>query len=191
MIYGKKYWGPKVWYLLHIFSMNNNLKILNNKIHNYYIFYTSFYYILPCFICSKHYHEILYYINPLEEDKINQKYLKKWVYDTHNIVNDILNKPLYKYSTLKKEYKTVDHNKLFFTLKILFNNLNFENMSLIMYDQVYNFFINFCILYPNKNIKKTLKKIIHSNKFLNNDTPKKFKKWLDHFFLDIGIYIKY
>lgn len=182
MIYGKKYWGPKVWYLLHSFSINNNLKIPNNKKHNYYIFYTSFYYILPCFICSKHYNEILYYINPLDENNITQKYLKRWVYNTHNIVNDILDKPKYKYSKLSEDYKFINHSKIFFTIKILFQNLNFDNMSLIMFDQVYNFFINFCLLYPDTIIKKKLKKIIITDNFLKIDTPKFFKKWLDNFF---------
>jgi hypothetical protein len=37
MIYGREFWGSKVWYLLHAFSINNNLKIPENKKHNYYL----------------------------------------------------------------------------------------------------------------------------------------------------------
>ena len=37
MIYNnREIWGPKAWHLLHSFSINNNFKIPQNKIHNYY-----------------------------------------------------------------------------------------------------------------------------------------------------------
>jgi hypothetical protein len=182
MIYSKNFWGPKVWYLLHAFSINGNYKINVSKKHNYYIFYTSFIYVLPCYICGQHYTEILYNINKLEEDKINRLYMKRWVYNTHSIVNNILDKKKYKYSKLKEDYKILDNNKIFYTLKILLYNLDFNKMSLITFDQVYSFFKNFCIIYPDKIIRKNLKNIIKTNHFLKAETPKQFKKWLDGYF---------
>jgi arsenate reductase-like glutaredoxin family protein len=186
MIYGKKYWGSKVWYLLHAFSVNNNLKIPENKKHNYYIFYTSLIYLLPCSECARHYTNIIYEINILDEDKIDRKYIKRWVFDTHNIVNDILDKKIYKYSKLKKDYIDIDTNKLFYTLEILLKNLNYDNMSILTYDQVYNFFINFCILFPNKIIRKNLTSVIERNHFDKISNPIQFEKWLKEYFFTIS-----
>ena len=60
MILGRKIWGPYAWHLLHTFSINNNFKISESKKHQYYIFYTSFAYVLPCMICRDHYYDIIY-----------------------------------------------------------------------------------------------------------------------------------
>jgi hypothetical protein len=182
MIYGRKYWGSKVWYMLHAFSINNNLKIPENKKHNYYIFYTSLIYIIPCIICSKHYTNIIYDINYLDEDKISRKYIKKWVYNTHNIVNKILDKPEYDYSKLKDDYKVIDTNKLFITLKILLLNINYKDISLLTYDQIYNFFINFCLLFPDKIIRKNLKHVIERSHFQKINSPQQFEIWLRNYF---------
>ena len=186
MIYGRKEWGSKVWYLLHAFSINNNLKIAENKKHNYYIFYTSIIYILPCNECARHYTNIIYEINILNEENINRKYIKKWVYNTHNLVNEILDKPIYKYSKLKEDYKVIDTDKLFKTLEILLKNLNFEKMSILTYDQIYNFFINFCILFPDKTIRKNLKSVIERNHFQKISNPIQFEKWLKEYFFAIS-----
>ena len=105
MIYSKEIWGPKAWNLLHSFSINNYLKINGKKKHQYYIFYTSFIYILPCEICSKHYEEIIYYINPFIEKNITREYLIKWVFDAHNIVNSLLDKKEYLYNDFIKNHK--------------------------------------------------------------------------------------
>jgi hypothetical protein len=186
MIYGREYWGPKVWYLLHAFSINNNLKINEDKKHNYYIFYTSLIYLLPCFECSRHYTNIIYEINILDEDKINRKYIINWVFNTHNLINQILDKPVYKYSKLKDSYKIIDVNKLFDTLEILLNNLDYENMSILTFDQVYNFFINFCILFPDKTVRKNLTSVIERNHFYKISNPIQFKKWLNEYFFNLS-----
>ncbi len=183
MGYDKNFWGPKVWYMLHVFSMNNNMEIKKNKRHNYYIFYTTLIYILPCYQCSKHYTNIIYDINKLEEDKIDVKYMTKWVYDVHNIVNGLLDKPEYDFNRLKEDYKELNITKIFFTLEILLRNLDYENMSLLTYDQVYNFFINFCILFPDKNIRKNLTSTIEMNHFQKINSPKQFSIWLKDYFL--------
>jgi hypothetical protein len=166
----KEKWGPKAWNLLHSFSINNNYKIPDNKKHNYYIFYTTFTYILPCIICSDHYYDIIHNIEPLEEEKISRSYIKKWIFKVHNIVNSILNKPKYSY------YQTITNNEdIFFFISNVYKNFDYDMMSLYKFDQIYNFFINFCILYPDKDIQKKLKKIIKSNNFKNIKTPNDFK----------------
>ena len=42
---------------------------------------------------------------------------------------------------------------------------------------IYNFFINFCILYPISSIRKNLKKLIKSKKYKDISTPKEFQTW--------------
>ena len=86
MILGRKIWGPYAWHLLHTFSINNNFKISESKKHQYYIFYTSFAYVLPCMICRDHYYDIIYNKLKLNEKDINRQYLKRWIFDVHNIV---------------------------------------------------------------------------------------------------------
>ncbi len=184
MILSKKLWGPKTWYMLHAFSINNNLKISDKNKHKYYIFYTSLLYIIPCEICKRHYTEILNILNPIEEDNITRNYIKKWVYNTHNLVNDFLNKPKYNYSKLKDNYKQIDHVNIFYILILLIKNFDFNNMSIFTYDHLYNFFINFCYLYPNKDIKLRLKKLLNTTNFYKIQTPKKFEKWFNKDFLN-------
>ena len=179
MQYVKEKWGPKAWHLLHAFSINENFKISEIKKHNYYIFYTSFIYILPCIICSEHYSDIIYNLNPLDEQKITRIYLKKWVFNTHNIVNSIINKPIYSYKKFNQNNKIINNKDIFFIIESVFKNFDYKNISLYKYDQIFNFFINFCILYPVKDIRKKLKKIIKSEDFNKIQTPINFKEWLE------------
>jgi hypothetical protein len=178
MIYnGREIWGPKAWHLLHAFSINNNYKISNDKIHNYYIFYTTFLYILPCLICSEHYSDILYNLHPIEEDKINRIYLKRWVYEIHNIINNLLNKEIFPYNIFIENYNTINHKDIFYIIDAIYKNFDYNLLSLYKYDQIYNFFINFCLLYPDKKIKKNLLKITKKKDFLKIKTPKQFEYW--------------
>ena len=176
MNYGKEIWGPKAWNLLHSFSMTNK-KISNTKKHNYYIFYTTFIYIIPCLKCSDHYSEILYNKRPLIEENINKKYLKKWVFNIHNDVNIILKKNKYSFKDFIENDYIIEHCEIFFFIDIVYKNLDYKMMSLYKYDQIYNFFINFCNLYPTINIRKNLRKVIKSIDFINIKTPNEFKNW--------------
>jgi len=173
----KEKWGPKAWNLLHSFSINNNYKIPENKKHNYYIFYTTFTYILPCIICSDHYYDIIHNIEPLEEEKISRSYIKKFIFKVHNIVNSILNKSKYSYKKYIQEQPITNNEDIFFFINNVYKNFDYDMMSLYKFDQIYNFFINFCILYPDKHIQKNLKKLIKSNNFKNIKTPIDFKQW--------------
>ncbi len=177
MIYGRNIWGPKAWHLLHIFSINNNLKIAESKKHNYYIFYTSFSYLIPCLVCSEHYSNIVNNLYPLYEKKINRKYLIKWVFNVHNIVNEIIHKPKYDYNKFLKNSIEIKHNDIFFIIYSMYSEIDYDNISLYKYDQIYNFFINFCLLYPEKNRRILLKKIIKSKTFKKLITPKEFNSW--------------
>jgi hypothetical protein len=185
MFIGKEIWGPIAWNILHSFSLNNNYKIPENKKKNYYLFYTSFAYILPCMKCSEHYGEIIHNKYPMIENKINKIYLKKWVYSCHNIVNQLLKKPIFSYEIFSKKDNSIHSiNALFFIDKI-YTNFDYERMSLYKYDQIYNFFINFCLLYPENEIRKKLTKVIKSKSFQKIETPIQFKEWFTEYFINI------
>jgi hypothetical protein len=177
MIYGRNIWGPKAWHLLHVFSINNNSKISEAKKHNYFIFYNSFSYLIPCLVCSEHYSNIVKNIYPLNEKKINRKYLIKWVYNVHNIVNEIIHKPKYSYNKFIENNIVINHNDIFFIIYTMYSEIDYKNISLYKYDQIYNFFINFCLLYPEKSRRIKLKKIISSETFKKLVTPKEFDSW--------------
>jgi hypothetical protein len=176
-VLGKNKWGPIAWNLLHSFSINNNKIIKENYKHNYYIFYTSFEYILPCLICSTHYSDILYNKLPLSEDLITRKYIIKWVYEAHNIVNLLLGKKICSYDNCINENKNPKNKEIFFFMKAIYLNFDYNNISLYKFDQIYNFFLNFCILYPNKEIRKLLNNYIKKNNFKKIYTPIELKKW--------------
>ena len=182
MIHGRKVWGPKAWHLLQAFA-GNNKGISNAKKHNYYVFYTSFIYILPCLECSIHYSDIVFYINPIIEENINRKYLIRWVFDIHNIVNNLIDKPKYKFKKYLEDNNTISHDDIFYIINATYNNFDYKNMSLYHFDQIYNFFLNFCLLYPDIKIKKKLKKIIKKNNFDKIETPLQFHDWFKNNFI--------
>lgn len=175
--YSIETWGPKAWHLLHAFSINNNYKIPNNIIHNYYIFYTSFLYILPCLICSEHYSDILYRLYPLEEDKINRIYLKRWVFTIHNIINKTLHKKIYLYDDFVANQNIINHDDIFFIINTIYKDIDYRELTMYKYNQIYSFFLNFCLLYPDKKIKKNLKKLINKKDFKNIKNANDFELW--------------
>jgi hypothetical protein len=173
----KNKWGPILWNLFHSFSINNNKKITENKKHLYYIFYTTFIYIVPCIVCADHYSTILNDIYPLEEDKITTTYLKKWGFTVHNLVNKKLGKHEYSYLKFKNSNITPDNENIFIIIKAIYKNFDYDIMSFYKYDQIYNFFLNFCTLYPDTKIRLKLKNIIKKKSFQKILTPKEFKIW--------------
>lgn len=175
----KKIWGPYAWHLLHRVSIQNNKKInINNKIY-YFIFYTSFLYILPCNICKSHYDDILSFLNILDENKISRKYIIKWVHNTHNHVNLFLKKPKYKLINTINNYQHTDNHIIFIFLNGVFENLD-DNLPIIDFDQIYNFFISLAHIYPDYKIRKLLIKLISTNDYSNINSPNSFKKWYIH-----------
>jgi hypothetical protein len=177
MIWPKTKWGPIAWNMLHSFSINNNFKISNKNKHSYYIFYTAFIYIIPCLECSEHYSDIIYNKNILDEEKINRIYLIKWLCDVHNYTNKLLKKKHIKYIDCIECHKDIKNKEIFLFIETIYKNFNYDTISLYKFDQIYNFFINFCLLYPDIKIKKDLKKFIKLKNFYKIETPKDFEKW--------------
>ena len=174
---GPEKWGPLAWHLLHSFSINNNTKISEKNKDKYYIFYVSFTDIIPCKICSIHYNDFINYIIPLEKDKITRKYIKHWVYEIHNLINESLNKKKFSYNNCILENSDINNKNIFFFINIVYLNFDYNKMSIFKFDKILQFYIHFCNLYPDKNIRKNLLKKINTNKFKNIKTPIEFKLW--------------
>jgi len=174
---GSEKWGPLAWNLLHTFSINNNTKILDKNKDKYYIFYKCFADIIPCNICSIHYNDFINYIIPLEKNNITRKYLKHWVFDIHNLINESLNKKKFSYNHCILQNSNINNEKIFFFINTIYLNFDYDKMSIFKFDKIYQFYINFCCLYPDKNIKLKLLKKINSIEFKNIKTPLEFKLW--------------
>ena len=62
-------------------------------------------------------------------------------------------------------------------MKSAYNSFDYDNMSFYNFDQIYNFFILFCNLYPSKKIRVILKSYIDNQNFKDISTPKELQKW--------------
>jgi hypothetical protein len=173
---GPEKWGPLAWHLLHAFTISNK-KISEKNKDKYYIFFECFADVIPCKICSTHYNDFLNYIIPLEKNKITRKYIKRWVFDIHNLINEYLNKKIFSYKNCILLHSNIDNKNILFFINTVYLNFDYNKMSIFKFDKILQFYINFCYLYPDKIIKKTLLKKIKTNEFINIKTPIEFKLW--------------
>lgn len=176
-IFPKKMWGPCAWHLLHIISIGNGKEIKKKYINSYNLFYKTFGYIIPCTICSEHYKNIFGIFHKINTDYMNRDYLIKWVCDLHNIVNKNLKKVEFKLNDCIDCNKYINNRKIFFFIDNVYLNADYNNFSLYKYEQYHTFFVNLCKLYPDRKIKKILKKSILSKEFLDISTPLEFEEW--------------
>ena len=179
-IFPKKIWGPCAWHLLHIISIGNGKEIKKKYMNSYNLFYKTFGYIMPCAICSEHYKNLFGIFHKINSDFISREYLIKWTCDLHNIVNKNLKKDEYDLTSCINNNIIVNNKKIFFFVNNIFLHCDYNEISMYNYEQFYNFFINFCNLYPDKNIRKVLKKLISSKDFLDIETPREFEKWFQN-----------
>ena len=176
---GNEDWGPLAWNFIHnysIHSKNNELMIVMIK---------TFGYILPCPTCKSHYNFIIndiYKLNEIIEKDKNKnktkKYLIKYLYTIHNLVNETLDKN--NKISLKEAieiHKKINHSKLIYFIVLIYKNLNYNSMSINDYDKIYNFFISFLNNYPSNEINEKFRNIIHSESFQNIKSPLSFRKW--------------
>ena len=173
----KSIWGPCAWHLLHSISIGNNKEIKEKYKMSYFIFFKTFGYIIPCIICSEHYKNLFGIFHKINTNFLSRQYLIKWVFDLHNIVNKNLKKNIYNLDDCISNNITINNKKIFFFINNIFLHNDYKNISMYKYEQYYNFFVNFCKIYPDKNIKKILKKLISSKDFKEIETPLEFEKW--------------
>jgi hypothetical protein len=83
-------WGPPLWFFLHIVSVNFPVRPTVEQQMEYYTFFKSLGYVLPCKHCREAYAE---WTKSLTLSSFaSRSTLSKWVYDLHNRVNYKLGK---------------------------------------------------------------------------------------------------
>lgn len=87
-------WGPMLWSLLHIISLNYPVKPTKRQKDDYYDFVMSLRNVLPCGACRKNMTQNLKNVKFTKESSLkNRDSFSRWVYEFHNEVNRMLLKP--------------------------------------------------------------------------------------------------
>lgn len=183
ILIGKDKWGPIAWNIYHSFSIN----FLKKYADDYLIFINTFGYILPCETCKSHYNYVIKEIYKIDDIEINKNNIIKYTYNIHKLVNELLNK---KNISLKKATilnKDIHINNSLFLIKTIYSNFDYKKMSFFLFDKIFNFFIVFCKLYPQKEIRKKFQKLINSEKFNDINSPNQFIEWYKSNFLKLSI----
>ena len=172
-----KIWGPLCWNLLHGISMTYKKKYKDK----YFYLLKKLEYILPCPKCITHL-KLYIHDNGIEQKEMNKKYLVKWLIDLHNNINVKLKK---KKLTRKKALELIKNknyvnNKNIITFFIIINYFYLtKKLSLFHFQKIKSFYKLMAYIYPDKDIKKKIYKIIHSQEFKDisseDDLNKLFK----------------
>ena len=99
-------WGPSMWHSLHTISFNYPVKPSNKEKQNYYKYFLSLQYILPCKYCRLNYVKNIKEI-PLTMNTMKSRHtLSKWLYELHEEINRMLGKNSnLKYEDVKLRYE--------------------------------------------------------------------------------------
>ena len=181
--HGRQTWGPIIWNMYHTFSINFVDLNESNELYKYFI--NCLGYILPCETCKIHYNYIVNDIFPVDNSDICKDNFFKYTYEIHKLINETLSKKNISYKEAYKIHKVPNNKDILFIMKTIYINLDYHKMSFFLYDKVYNFFIAFCKLYPDKNIRKNLINMIESTNFKNILTINEFQKFIKNIFINI------
>ena len=87
-------WGPPLWHSLHTMSFNYPVNPTKEQKQQYYAFFTSLQWVLPCKYCRDNFKKNLEVL-PLNTKALSSRHtFSKWLYDMHNLINKNLNKPI-------------------------------------------------------------------------------------------------
>ena len=100
-------WGTGALTFLHSITLTypNDPTDVDKK--TYKRFFETIGYLLPCNQCSNHYNDYLKE-NPIDDSVLENKLsFTKWLYNVHNNVNHILNKPKIDFDEFAESFKEV------------------------------------------------------------------------------------
>ena len=99
-------WGPPLWFSLHMTSFNYPVEPTKEHKQQYYAYFTSLKWTLPCKYCRDNYAKNLEGL-PLDKNALkNRETFSRWLYDIHNKVNRNLGKEIYKtYDDVREFYE--------------------------------------------------------------------------------------
>lgn len=87
-------WGPPLWHSLHTMSFNYPVNPTKEQKQQYFAFFTSLQWVLPCKYCRDNYKKNLIELPLNSQALANRHNFSKWLYDMHNLVNKNLGKPI-------------------------------------------------------------------------------------------------
>lgn len=101
----KSFWGPYIWYLLHVTFINMPIEIPENLVISIKSMLTCLTFLLPCQLCKEHLRKNLgkdyLDINPYIYNRYS---LFTWSVKIHNILNKFLQKPQLEVEEAAKLY---------------------------------------------------------------------------------------
>lgn len=99
-------WGPMFWQTLHIISFNYPTNPTKEDKINYYDYIQSLTHILPCKKCRDNLKKNLQQMKFSLSTMKNRDSFSRFIYELHNQVNVMLNKPIYKtYDEVRDTYE--------------------------------------------------------------------------------------
>ena len=100
-------WGPALWHSLHMMSFNYPMEPTKSQKKYYMQFFKLLKYTLPCGWCRKNYKKNLQKHPLLMKHMKNRHTFSKWVYDLHELINKMLQKPKHglSYKDVKCRYE--------------------------------------------------------------------------------------
>jgi len=102
------YWGPRLWYLLHTFSVKVELTVDNQILWGNFLKVSLA--VMNCPKCQSHFSEAL---RGLNLKVITKAELEEWFYNLHNEINQTNIKPLFSIEEWAAEKaKPVDKERL-------------------------------------------------------------------------------
>jgi len=102
------YWGPRLWYLLHTFSVKVELTVDNQILWGNFLKVSLA--VMNCPKCQSHFSEAL---RGLNLKVITKAELEEWFYNLHNEINQTNIKPLFSVEEWAAEKaKPVDKERL-------------------------------------------------------------------------------
>ena len=85
-------WGPPLWHTLHTISFNYPVKPSKEQRETYMNFFDNAFKVLPCRFCRENAQKHLIQMPITKKAFKNRESLSRWVYELHEIVNDMLGK---------------------------------------------------------------------------------------------------
>jgi len=102
------YWGPRLWYLLHTYSVKIDLTVDNRNLWTQFL--KASLAVMNCPKCQSHFSRELMGLNM---KTISRSDLEEWFYRLHNTVNEENGKPLFSEEEWSAEkVKSVNKEKL-------------------------------------------------------------------------------
>ena len=174
--YGKDYWGPRLWYLLHKISYNYPLNPSYEDKSFYLKYFSTIVRIIPCPYCANHLFTTIQN-DRLHQNLENRQQLVEWFKNAHNKVNISNGKRIYTGFEIDNLYENVVfahhnlHELIVYLLPLTTNNT--IEKSVFIYWILTTYKIHPCIICRNQstqyfNVHNISKYNWNDNNILNN-----------------------